>query len=48
MRKKLPAIISEDDTFPCLICGLPMRIISPSHMKYVHGITVDEYKSKFP
>jgi len=32
----------------CLICGKKFKIVSPSHLKYKHNITVREYLKKYP
>ena len=32
----------------CLLCGLPFRVVTWSHLKYAHSITVEEYEGMFP
>lgn len=32
----------------CQICGKEFMMIAPAHLKYKHGITMEEYKRKYP
>ena len=32
----------------CEICKKVFRTITPSHLKYIHGITLAEYKKNYP
>ena len=32
----------------CLLCGEEFRAIASSHLKFVHNITMDDYRRMFP
>lgn len=41
-------IITEDDTVKCAICGLETQMMTSSHLKYKHSISMRDYRDKFP
>lgn len=32
----------------CIVCGNEFKIITPSHLKQAHGITMSQYRERFP
>lgn len=32
----------------CMICGKELQFVSPTHLRYEHGITMEEYRKRYP
>lgn len=32
----------------CILCGKEFKVISPLHLKKIHGITMHQYRERFP
>jgi len=32
----------------CILCGREFKVISPLHLKRIHGITMAQYRERFP
>lgn len=32
----------------CILCGREFKVITPKHLKSVHGITMSQYRERFP
>lgn len=32
----------------CILCGKEFKVISPLHLKRIHGVTMSQYRERFP
>ena len=32
----------------CVLCGRKFKVISPLHLKRIHGVTMSQYRERFP